>query len=102
MKTYRYRGHSRSDPAKYRPEGELERWKARDPIDLLGAKLVAEGVIGPNDQAEIRDETQADDRRRRRARRGGPVPDPRGDASRMSTLTEAPRRAAADGAPRPS
>jgi TPP-dependent pyruvate/acetoin dehydrogenase alpha subunit len=54
MKTYRYRGHSRSDPAKYRAEGELERWKARDPIDLLGAKLVAEGVIGPNDATEIR------------------------------------------------
>jgi pyruvate dehydrogenase E1 component alpha subunit len=38
-KTYRYRGHSRTDPAKYRAEGELERWKERDPIDLLAAKL---------------------------------------------------------------
>ena len=60
MKTYRYRGHSRSDPAKYRPAGELEAWKARDPIDLLGAKLIAEGVIGPNDPVEIRNETQAE------------------------------------------
>src|SRR5438128_251055 len=39
MKTYRYRGHSRTDPAKYRAEGELERWKERDPIELLGATL---------------------------------------------------------------
>jgi acetoin:2,6-dichlorophenolindophenol oxidoreductase subunit alpha len=39
MKTYRYRGHSRTDPAKYRVPGELERWKERDPITLLGAKL---------------------------------------------------------------
>jgi acetoin:2,6-dichlorophenolindophenol oxidoreductase subunit alpha len=39
MKTYRYRGHSRTDPAKYRPEGELERWKQRDPLDLLAATL---------------------------------------------------------------
>jgi TPP-dependent pyruvate/acetoin dehydrogenase alpha subunit len=38
-KTYRYRGHSRTDPAKYRAEGELERWKARDPLDILAAKL---------------------------------------------------------------
>jgi pyruvate dehydrogenase E1 component alpha subunit len=60
MKTYRYRGHSRSDPAKYRPEGELERWKQRDPIDILGERLIAEGVIGPNDPTEIRNETQAD------------------------------------------
>jgi TPP-dependent pyruvate/acetoin dehydrogenase alpha subunit len=60
MKTYRYRGHSRSDPAKYRPAGELEAWKARDPIDLLGQKIIAEGLIGPNDPVEIRKEIQAD------------------------------------------
>jgi TPP-dependent pyruvate/acetoin dehydrogenase alpha subunit len=60
MKTYRYRGHSRSDPAKYRPEGELERWKARDPIDILGQVLVADAVIGPNDAGEIRGEIQAE------------------------------------------
>ena len=60
MKTYRYRGHSRSDPAKYRPEGELDRWKARDPIDLLGALLVTDSIIGPNDSGEIRTETQAE------------------------------------------
>ena len=59
-RTYRHYGHSKSDPAKYRPEGELERWKQRDPIDILGGRLVAEGVIGPNDPAEIRNETQAD------------------------------------------
>jgi pyruvate dehydrogenase E1 component alpha subunit len=60
MKTYRYRGHSRSDPAKYRPDGELEAWKARDPIELLGKVLVADGIIGPNDHVEIRSETQAE------------------------------------------
>ncbi len=60
MKTYRYRGHSRSDPAKYRPEGELDRWKARDPIELLGAVLVAGSIIGPNDAGEIRTEIQAE------------------------------------------
>ncbi len=60
MKTYRYRGHSRSDPAKYRPEGELDAWKARDPIELLGVSLIAGGVIGPNDPVEIRSEIQAE------------------------------------------
>lgn len=59
MKTYRYRGHSRSDPAKYRPDGELDAWKARDPIEILGAKLAEEGVLSSDDQAAIRAETQA-------------------------------------------
>jgi acetoin:2,6-dichlorophenolindophenol oxidoreductase subunit alpha len=60
MKTYRYRGHSRSDPAKYRPDGELDEWKARDPILLLGAKLASEGVLAEADQATIRTELQAE------------------------------------------
>jgi len=38
-KTYRYVGHSRSDPAKYRLAGELETWQARDPIKLLAAAI---------------------------------------------------------------
>jgi acetoin:2,6-dichlorophenolindophenol oxidoreductase subunit alpha len=42
--TYRFVGHSRSDPGAYRPEGELDRWKQRDPIVLLRAQLDAEGV----------------------------------------------------------
>jgi pyruvate dehydrogenase E1 component alpha subunit len=60
MKTYRYRGHSRSDPAKYRPDGELERWKARDPIDLLGAKITSAGTATAEDLASIRAESQAE------------------------------------------
>jgi len=38
-KTYRYRGHSMADPAKYRTEKDLEEWKSRDPIKVLGEKL---------------------------------------------------------------
>ena len=60
MKTYRFRGHSRSDPAKYRPEGELDAWKARDPIEILGTRLSAEGVLSSAQQAAIREATQAD------------------------------------------
>ncbi len=43
--TYRFVGHSRSDPGAYRPEGELEQWRARDPIVVLRAQLEAEGVV---------------------------------------------------------
>jgi TPP-dependent pyruvate/acetoin dehydrogenase alpha subunit len=38
-RTYRFVGHSRSDPARYRPEGELEQWQARDPLELSRAWL---------------------------------------------------------------
>jgi pyruvate dehydrogenase E1 component alpha subunit len=42
--TYRHSGHSRADPAKYRPEGELEKWKERDPIKLYRERLKQFGV----------------------------------------------------------
>jgi len=45
MKTYRYSGHSRADEAKYRPEGELEEWQQRDPIDIYGSRLAAADLL---------------------------------------------------------
>jgi pyruvate dehydrogenase E1 component alpha subunit len=33
-RTYRHFGHSRTDPAKYRPADEVEQWLARDPLDV--------------------------------------------------------------------
>src|ERR1700704_6200998 len=42
--TYRHSGHSRADPAKYRPDGELEKWKARDPIIIYRARLKQFGI----------------------------------------------------------
>ncbi len=42
--TYRHSGHSRADPAKYRPDGELERWKARDPIKIYRERLRQFGI----------------------------------------------------------
>jgi pyruvate dehydrogenase E1 component alpha subunit len=42
--TYRQKGHSRSDPGAYRPEGELEAWLKRDPIALHERQLLSAGV----------------------------------------------------------
>jgi len=42
--TYRHSGHSRADPAKYRPEGELDSWKLRDPIKIYRERLLQFGV----------------------------------------------------------
>src|ERR1700746_1307434 len=50
--TYRYSGHSRADPAKYRPEGGLELWKERDPLKIYRERLRQFG-IGEEDIARI-------------------------------------------------
>jgi len=44
--TYRYVGHSRSDPGAYRPAGELDEWKKRDPIVRLRDDLLEAGANG--------------------------------------------------------
>jgi len=44
-RTYRYSGHSRADPAKYRPEGELDLWReSRDPIRIYRERLLKSGI----------------------------------------------------------
>jgi acetoin:2,6-dichlorophenolindophenol oxidoreductase subunit alpha len=58
MKTYRYRGHSRTDPAKYRAPGERERWKERDPIELLGAVLAKEDALDEEARRRVWTEVQ--------------------------------------------
>ena len=60
MKTYRYRGHSRSDPAKYRPEGELDAWKARDPLLVAEAQLTEAGVLDATGAAAEREQVQVE------------------------------------------
>ncbi|MBN8550728.1 MAG: pyruvate dehydrogenase (acetyl-transferring) E1 component subunit alpha [Deltaproteobacteria bacterium] len=43
-KTYRYRGHSMADPATYRSKEDVDVWRARDPIKVLGEKLTTLGM----------------------------------------------------------
>ena len=44
LKTYRFRAHSMYDPELYRDKAEVRQWKQRDPIDLLSAALLADGM----------------------------------------------------------
>jgi acetoin:2,6-dichlorophenolindophenol oxidoreductase subunit alpha len=57
--TYRYEGHSRSDPATYRPPGELDLWKQHDPILLLENAMRAAGTA-ETEIAGIQAEAAAD------------------------------------------
>lgn len=54
--TYRYRGHSMSDPAQYRKKEEVERYKARDPIKLLNERIIADGIADEKSLDEIETE----------------------------------------------
>ena len=54
METYRYRGHSMSDPAKYRTKEEVEEWRGKhDPIDALRAMMLKEGAATEESLKEI-------------------------------------------------
>ncbi|KUL44101.1 thiamine pyrophosphate-dependent dehydrogenase E1 component subunit alpha [Streptomyces regalis] len=74
--TYRHFGHSRADPATYRPAEEVERWLKRDPLDLARGRLVEMGVA----EAVV---NEADDRattavqKAVEAAKAAPPPDPR-------------------------
>jgi pyruvate dehydrogenase E1 component alpha subunit len=54
MQTYRYRGHSMSDPAKYRSREEVSKIRSeRDPIDRMRGWLIEEGFADENELKEI-------------------------------------------------
>lgn len=56
--TYRQKGHSRTDPARYRPEGELEAWLERDPL-LLSARALLEAGVAQAELDRIEQEARA-------------------------------------------
>jgi pyruvate dehydrogenase E1 component alpha subunit len=58
-KTYRYSGHSRSDPATYRTPGELDEWKKRDPLDITANKLIAKGTLSQADLEKMKSDIAA-------------------------------------------
>ena len=53
LKTYRFRGHSRTDTAPYRTPGELDRWLQRDPITILKDRMIEEGQLDDTEFVEL-------------------------------------------------
>lgn len=60
IKTYRYRGHSMSDPQKYRTKEEVEEYKQRDPIEHCHRMLVTEFGVPESDIEVINDRVKAE------------------------------------------
>lgn len=55
FRTYRYRGHSMSDPSKYRTKEELENYKGQDPIEKVRATILKEKFATQEELEEIED-----------------------------------------------
>ena len=53
VQTYRYRGHSMSDPAKYRSKEELDSYKLNDPIEIASAEILKKKVATKKDLDNI-------------------------------------------------
>jgi pyruvate dehydrogenase E1 component alpha subunit len=73
--TYRHGGHSRADPATYRPADEVEAWLARDPVSSYRTRLVELGIAEPvltdiEKQAQRAVDTATDEAK------AGPAPGP--------------------------
>jgi TPP-dependent pyruvate/acetoin dehydrogenase alpha subunit len=58
--TYRVGGHWAADQATYRPQEEVQRWAARDPVAMLAKRLVGEGIITDAGIARLDEEAQRD------------------------------------------
>jgi len=59
-KTYRHKGHSRVDPARYRPKEEVEEWLAKDPIKRLKEKLLQTDTLTEAEIRQIEKEVSAE------------------------------------------
>lgn len=59
-KTYRHKGHSRVDPAKYRPKEEVEQWLARDPLKRFKQVLLQNSDFSQSEVQEIEEKVAAD------------------------------------------
>ena len=56
VQTYRYRGHSMSDPAKYRTKDELEEYKNSDPIEIVRDEILKKKIATKNEMDKINKE----------------------------------------------
>jgi pyruvate dehydrogenase E1 component alpha subunit len=75
-KTYRLRGHSKSDRNLYRTKEEIEAWRKRDPIRRLESELVAHGRFDAAELADLEKQAQLEIEQALDFAKASPDPDP--------------------------
>lgn len=75
-RTYRYMGHSMSDPGKYRTRAEIEKYQERDPIKTFTATLKKSGILTDKNIADIEAQVKEEVERSVRFAEESPEPDP--------------------------
>ncbi len=60
IKTYRYKGHSVSDPAKYRTKDEVKEYKDKDPINILEKKMLKDKLATEDAINKIKEDVKAE------------------------------------------
>ncbi|PSP83969.1 ABC transporter substrate-binding protein [Halobacteriales archaeon QS_1_68_17] len=73
---YRFEGHHEGDSQFYRPEGELDEWKQRDPLLTYPEKLVDEGVITEAEYVDMEEGIETEIQEAIEFARESPLPDP--------------------------
>lgn len=58
IRTYRYKGHSVSDPAKYRTKEEVQEYKERDPVKMTEIKILKEKIATEEDIKQIKEQVK--------------------------------------------
>src|SRR5688572_31060145 len=76
VRTYRFMGHSMSDPGNYRTRAEIEKYQERDPIKLFSASLVEEKVVDNQALEEIDKQVREEVEDALRFAEESPLPDP--------------------------
>ena len=77
IRTYRFMGHSMSDPGNYRTRAEIEKYQERDPIKLFSASLLEEKIVDDKTLAEIDRKVREEVEDSYRFADESPLPDPK-------------------------
>jgi acetoin:2,6-dichlorophenolindophenol oxidoreductase subunit alpha len=86
--TYRYSDHGRGDPIEYRPEGEMERWKQRDPLDIARARLSEQYGVGQEELDSVASGAEREIERISAAALEAPFPEQGQEAREFATTGE--------------